>query len=155
MRLLLEASVDLGEHITSHERWWRGFRYVERPYSRVPMVGESVRLGDDPDSLPWPVDHVSWHNSGVPALTLTFEDADPTFDDIRAVGALSGSALSGWSAGGRPRDPAAIRAPDTPGRGVADRPAVEFDELVRLASGLQQVVDGLFVGCDIRLGRNG
>jgi hypothetical protein len=90
VRLLLHAFVDLGESIKSHERWWIGVRHVERPYSRVPGAGESVRLGDDPDSLPWPVDHVAWNNSSMPGLTLRLDEADPMFDDIGAVRMLEG-----------------------------------------------------------------
>lgn len=91
MRLLLHAAVDRGElYEPTHERWWRGVRYVDRPYGRVPMAGESIRLGDKPDSLPWPVDHVAWNNSGLPDLALSFEDDDPTFDGIGVVPALEG-----------------------------------------------------------------
>jgi hypothetical protein len=90
MRLLLHAIVDLGEHIESPERWWLAVRYVERPYSRVPVAGESVRLGDAPDSLPWPVSHVAWTNSGVAHLTLGLDGTDALFEDLDVVQWLEG-----------------------------------------------------------------
>ena len=67
---------------------WVGIKVVDRPYGRVPVMGESVRLGDAHDSLLWPVGHVAWNNSGTPLLTLSFDEDDPTFDDIGVVEAL-------------------------------------------------------------------
>jgi hypothetical protein len=72
------------------DRFWIGVKFVERPYSRVPAAGESIKLGDEANSLGWGVDHVGWNNSGLPALTLTFEQDDSMFDGIGAIGMLEG-----------------------------------------------------------------
>jgi hypothetical protein len=42
-------------------------RAVDRPYARVPVVGEQVML-DDAGEHGQPIDQVSWDNDGVPVL---------------------------------------------------------------------------------------
>jgi hypothetical protein len=62
---------------------------IDRPYGRVPVPGECVGLGDDPDDpgLVWPIRTVMWSNSGGAALMLelmTAEDAD--LDELMGYG---------------------------------------------------------------------
>ncbi len=49
----------------------RGYlRAVERPYQRVPVVGELVML-DDHGDIGHVIDQVSWDNDGQPVLRMT------------------------------------------------------------------------------------
>jgi hypothetical protein len=65
---------------------WLGFKRVSRPYSRVPMAGEGVNLGDvDADGDVWPVGHVRWINDGRVVLTFGFEPDDYEFAGVEAL----------------------------------------------------------------------
>lgn len=62
---------------------WVGHKTADRPYSRVPTSGESVRLGEADDSTLWAVSHVSWDNQGSVMLTFMFA---PDGDEFAALG---------------------------------------------------------------------
>lgn len=64
MRLVLLVRREVGAETRGH------LRVVERPYYRVPAVGELVML-DDAGAVGHAIDRVSWDNDGSPVLRFS------------------------------------------------------------------------------------
>ena len=64
MRLVLLVRREVGAMTHGH------LRAVERPYHRVPAVGELVML-DDAGEVGHAVDQISWDNDGAPVLRFS------------------------------------------------------------------------------------